>query len=216
MKIPFKRDTAAVRRQVLEQTSQAAAQLAQLRASRQAALIEADDVDAVKRIDDEIAALERAVRIHQDRLRALAEQLKTERGDQREFDRQAAIKAIEKKLARREVLATELEAAIKTVEECYFALIEFPSITGDWPFAMTPGFGRIDLRGIQKEVAWAIYSAGRPVGGRSRLPAGESLDLGVSGIKPESISGLVARENRQIIESLQIAYLGRDDDSEAA
>jgi hypothetical protein len=80
---------------------------------------------------------------------------------------------------------------------------------------MAPGFGRIDLRGIQKETAWAMYSAGRPVGGHSRLPAGESLDLGVSGIRPEGIAGLVARENRQIIESLQIASLGRDDEPES-
>ena len=215
MKIPFKKDTASIRRQVLEETSKAASQLTKLRSDRHDALLEADGVETVRRIDQEIAALEKTVAIHQDRLRALSDQLKDERQARREEDRLAAIKIIEKKLAQREELATELEAAIRKVEECYFALIGFPGIAADWPFAMTPGFGRIDLRGIQKEVSWAMYSAGRPINGHSRLPAGKSLDLGVAGIKPESISGLVARENRQIIEGLHIAYLGRDDEPES-
>ena len=218
MKIPFKRDTATIRRQVTEQTAQAATALARLRADRHKALLEADSVDAVKQIDQEIAAQEKTIAILQDKLGALSDQLKSERNDQREVDRQSAIKVIESKLKKRETLAAELEGAIKQVEETYFALIGFPGITGDWPFAMTPGFGRIDLRGIQKEVAWAMYSAGRPINGHSRLPAGESLDLGVSGIRPLGIAGLVARENRQIVESLRTAYLGRDDaaGSEAA
>ena len=131
-------------------------------------------------------ALEKTVAIYQDRLRALSDQLKDERQARREEDRLAAIKIIEKKLAQREELATELEAAIRKVEECYFALIGFPGIAADWPFAMTPGFGRIDLRGIQKEVSWAMYSAGRPINGHSRLPAGRVPDPRRCCIKPES------------------------------
>lgn len=214
MKIPFRRDTSAERRKTLEATSSAAATLASLRAERQAALLDSG-LEEIEKHDNAIAAQERRIATLQEKLRLLTDEQKRERDDQREADRQTAIKVIESKLKKREALATELEAAIAAVEECYFALVEFLSITGDWPFAMAPGFGRIDLRGIQKETAWAMYSAGRPVGGHSRLPAGESLDLGVSGIRPEGIAGLVARENRQIIESLQIASLGRDDEPES-
>ena len=218
MKLPtFKRDTSAIRRQVLEETSKAASQLAKLRSDRHDALLGEDGVDAVRRIDKEIAALETTIAIHQDRLKALSDQLKSERHGQREEDRQDAIRVIESKLKKREALASKLEAAIKTVEECYFALVEFPGITGDWPFAMSPGFGRIDLRGINREVSFALYGASRPIEGKPRMPSGSALNLGVAGIRPEGIAGLVARENREIIETLHITSLGRDDDkSEAA
>ena len=219
MKLPtFRRDTAALRRQVLEETSQAAATLAKLRAERQAVLIEADSLDAVKRIDDEIAALEKTVAIHQDRLRALAGQLKDERNEQREQDREAAIRTIQTKLAKREQIASKLEVAIKEVGDLYFELTGFASpLLTDWPFpAPRPGFGRIDLGGVNREVSFALYSMSRPIEGKPRMPAGSALDLGVAGIKPEGIAGVVARENREIIETLHITSLGRDDEFEEA
>jgi uncharacterized coiled-coil protein SlyX len=97
MKI-FKRDLSATRRQVLEQTSQAAAALAKLRSDREKALVEADNIDEVKQIDAEIASQEKTVSILQDKLRALAGQLKDERQEQREQERTSQIAVIEKKL----------------------------------------------------------------------------------------------------------------------
>lgn len=133
-------------------------------------------------------------------------------------DRETAIKTIQAKLARREQIASKLEAAIKDVGNLYFELTGFASpLLTDWPFsAPRPGFGRIDLGGINREVSFALYSMSRPIEGKPRMPAGSALDLGVAGIKPEGIAGIVARENKQIIETLYITSLGRDDDMEAA
>jgi hypothetical protein len=218
MKLPtFKRDTAALRRQVLEETSQAASRLAQLGTERQAVLIEADSLDAVKRIDDEIAALERTVTIHQDRLRALAGQLKDERQAQREQDRASQIAVIEKKLAGREVLAEKLEQAIKDAGDAYFALTSYPSpLISDWHFPLPRGYRQIDLNGINREVSLALYSASRPIEGKPRMPSASSLDSGVAGIKSETISGVVARQNRDLVELLRVMSLGDDSEVEAA
>jgi hypothetical protein len=132
MKIPFRRDTSAERRKTLEATSSAAATLASLRAERQAALLDSG-LEEIEKHDNAIAAQERRIATLQEKLRLLTDEQKRERDDQREADRQTAIKVIESKLKKREALATELEAAIAAVEECYFALVEFLSITGDWP-----------------------------------------------------------------------------------
>jgi hypothetical protein len=213
----FKRDTAEERRKTLDAAATAAATLAQLRAERQATLLDAD-LEVIERHDATVAAQERRIATLQEKLRLLTDEQRRERQEQREADREAAIKVIEKKLAGREALASKLEAAIEDMEKYYFQLTGFQSpLLSDWPFpAPRPGFGRINLAGINREVSFALYSSSRPIEGRPRMPSGSSLDLGVAGIKPEGITGLVARENREIIETLYITPLGRDDDIEAA
>jgi hypothetical protein len=67
--------------------------------------------------------------------------------------RTAAIKTIEKKLAGREILAQKLEAAIEDVGNLYFEPTGYPSpLLSDWPWALPPGAGRIDINGINREV----------------------------------------------------------------
>jgi hypothetical protein len=213
MKSPFKKDIGAIRRQVLEETSKAASVLASLRSKRQAALIDSD-LAAIEEIDSAISGAERRVSILQERLAALSEQLKVERSEQRESDRDAAVKIIEKKLAVRETLAVKLEAAIKDVGDLYFELTGYPSpLLSDWPWALPPGAGRIDINGINREVSLALFSASRPIEGRPRMPSASSLDSGVVGIKSETISGVVSRQNKNLIELLQVVTIGRDDEA---
>jgi hypothetical protein len=208
----FKRDTSAERRKTLEAASTAAAELARLRSERQAALLDSG-VDEIEKHDNAIAAQERRIATLQEKLRLLTEEQKRERNEQRETDREAAVRNIEKKLAGREVLAEKLEQAIKDAGDAYFALTSYPSpLISDWPFPLPRGYRQIDIGGINREVSLALYSASRPIEGRPRMPSASSLDSGVAGITSETISGVVARQNRDLVELLRVMSLGRDDE----
>ena len=216
MKNLFKRNTGEQRRQVLEQTSEAAATLAKLRSNRQAALLDAD-IDALGKHDDGIAAQERRIQTLQEKLKLLTAEQKRERQEQREQDREAAIKVIAKKLDGRETLAVKLESAIEEVGNLYFELTGYPSpLISDWHFPLPRGYRQIDLNGINREVSLALYSASRPVEGKPRMPSASSLDTGVAGIKSETITGVVARQNRDLIELLRVISIGNDENEEAA
>jgi hypothetical protein len=215
MKLPtFKRDTAGARRQVLEQTAQAASQLAQLRTERQAALLDSD-LETIEKHDAGIAAQERRIATLQEKLRLLTEEQKRERNEEREQARETAVKIIEKKLAGRETLAQKLEAAIKDAGDAYFELTSYPSpLISDWHFPLPRAYRQIDINGINREVSLALYSASRPIEGKPRMPSASSLDSGVAGIKSETISGVVARQNRDLVQLLRVMSLGRDDEPE--
>jgi hypothetical protein len=216
MKI-FKRDLSAIRRQVMEETSNAASQLASLRANRHRALLGTGSIDEVKRIDEEISALEKTITILQDKLRALAEQLKGERNEQRESNRADAIKRIAPQLNEREKIASELEATIKKMSELWFALAEFQTpVHAHWPFPLLPGFGKFDLGDINREMSLALYSAARPIQGQLRMPQAAPLDSGVMGRGAEGLSNVVVRQHAALIGALHSAPLGEEPDSEAA
>jgi hypothetical protein len=195
MKNPFKRDTADERRKTLDAAATAAATLAQLRAERQAVLLDAD-LETIEKHDAAVVAQERRIATLQEKLRLLTDEQRRERHEQREADREAAIKVIEKKLTLgREALASKLEAAIKDVGKYYFQLTGFPSpLLSDWPFPMPRGYRQIDINGINREVSLALYSASRPIEGKPRMPSASSLDTGVAGVTSETISGVVARQ----------------------
>jgi hypothetical protein len=208
----FKRDLSALRREVLAETSKAAATLARLRSDRANALLEADGLATVTRIDYEIDALETAVAVHQERLKALSDQLKAERHAEREQNRTDTIRRIAPLLSGREKIAAELEVCIQRMSELWFALAEFPSPThAHWPFPLQPGFGKFDLGDINREMSLALYSAARPVQGRLRMPTAGSLDSGVTGRGSDGLQAVVARQNAALLSALQTAPLGHDE-----
>jgi hypothetical protein len=216
MKIPFRRDTSAERRKTLEAAATAAATLAQLRNTRQAALLDSD-LEAIEKHDNAIATVERRIQTLQEKLKLLTAEQKRERQAQQEEDREASIRTISAKLAKREQIAAKLEAAIKDAGDAYFELTSYPSpLISDWHFPLPRGYRQIDIGGINREVSLALYSAARPIEGKPRMPSASSLDTGVAGIVSETITGVVARQNRNLVELLRVMSLGRDDESEAA
>jgi hypothetical protein len=212
----FKRDLSAIRRKTLEETATAANTLAKLRAARPAILLDGD-LAAVEQHDAVIAGAEARCSILQQKLEVLSAELKAERNDEREADRQAAIKRIAPLLTEREKIAAELEAVIKRMSELWFALAEFQSpIHQHWAFPLQPGFGKFDAAGLNREMSLAMFAAARPVQGQLRMPQAASLDSGVSGRGAEGLGAVVARQNAALLAALQTAPLGRDETEEAA
>jgi hypothetical protein len=185
--------------------------LSQTKAER---LLDADDLDTVVRIDDEIAALRKRSGLFSQRISALDGQLRQEQAERREAARANAIRIIERKLRAREALAGELEASIKRTGDLFFALLNSPSVAGDWPWSL-PSSAAVDVDVIRKEVGWALFSAGRPVNGRTIFPNATNAGLGVAGTGAAGIAQSVASRSAQLVELLRSMPLGDDAEVEA-
>ena len=174
MKLLFKRDPEKGREAARAALAAAEAQIVELRRERAAKLVETDGIEDVQAIDRRIEEQRRAAQIHRDRIVLLDGECRAQAAERRERKREAAVKVIERKLADREALALKLEESIKRTGDLYFELIGSASISQDWPFREpSPRFGFIDIDGVKRELGWALFSAGRPIGGRSLLPAGD-------------------------------------------
>ena len=94
---------------------------------------------------------------------------------------------------------------IKQLGDAYFDLLGSEPIVGsDWPFGSLPArYGTIDVDTIRKEISWALYSAGRPVGGRTTLPGPSNAGLGVTGISPVGIAATVAAQTERLVAHLR-------------
>jgi len=208
----FQRNTAAAIAKTRELLAAAEARLAEMGRERRAALLQqTDDLGEVRRIERAQDEERRTIAIYSDRLGALDVELRRERQEQRERERGVAIEKIQKRLAARDVLAVELEAAICKVGELYFALADSDNVAHDWPGpAPRPGFGAINLDELRREVGWAMFSAGRPIGGRSLFPNGTNAGLGITGIHPRGVAAAVAEHSRALIDQLRTALHEED------
>jgi hypothetical protein len=163
-------------------------------------------VTEIQRIDAAIAAEVAAREIYVAKVAALNEEIRKERYHQREADRRKAITAITKKLTQRERVGAEREAAIELVGRKYAELISLPSLIDDWPFASVSwDLTRMDMKPVNREISWAMYSASRPHNGMPSMPQGNSIGLGVSGVSAEGIAEVIRKPSVAIISSLELA-----------
>ena len=212
MKSPFKRDATAALARALKAKEADEAKVAELLEERQRIILSSDNLDEVRAINLRLEDLRRTLAAHSDRVAGRRTECRKQAKEEREQKAAAAIEVIAEKLAVRERKAAKLEAAIKAMGELYFDLISSATVETDWPFtAPRPNFGRIDSDGIYREVGWALFSAGRPIRGETTLPSPNNIGLGVTGIRPRGIAGLVAEHSRELLRTLHSAPLGDDD-----
>ena len=212
----FRRDPEKGREAARSALAAVEAQIVELRRERAAKLVETDGIEDVQAIDRKIEEQRRAAQIHRDRIVLLDGECRAQAAERRERKREASLKVIEKKLADREALALKLEESIKRTGDLYFELTGSASIAQDWPFREpSPRFGFIDIDGVKRELGWALFSAGRPIGGRSLLPAATNAGIGVTGISPAGIAGLVAERSRSLLLQLREMPLDEDADEQA-
>ena len=177
----FKRDATALLAKQRALLLADEAKIAELLRGRAAALVETEGVAEIEDIDQRIAALRRACAIHRDRIAALQSQVAAEAVERREARRSDAIRLISASdypLVKK--LRQELEASIKRTGDLFFQLIQSESVAPLWPFGPLPG-ALVDVDACRRQVSYAAFSAGRPVGGRTVFPGPSNIGLGVSG-----------------------------------
>lgn len=137
----WKQDSSAAMQTERAKLAAAQTKIADLERERAAKLPETDDLATIEEIDRQIAAQRHAVRIHTDRMAALAGRYRRIEADQREQKRTAAVALIEKKLARRNAIADELKKSTERTAELYVQLMNAAVVPADFPFSVPSHFG---------------------------------------------------------------------------
>jgi hypothetical protein len=187
------------------------AKITELLRTRAAVLLESESVSEVEELDQRIAALLRAVRIHADRIAALEVQVRAEAAERREAARADAIRLIQKRLSAREKIAEELEASIKRTGDLFFQLIQSESGAPLWPFGGPVPRAIVDADSVRRETAFSMFSAGRPIGGRTVFPGPSNIGLGVSGVHAIGIAPVVANQSSALLSLLREMPIGDGD-----
>jgi hypothetical protein len=135
MKLPFTRgDAASLLQKEIAAEAAATAKLADMRAARSRTLLETDDLTVIEKHDADIAALERQISIHQDRILALDARLAKEAEQQRRMKYAEAIAVVERLLPLREAAAGEVEKAMLNLASSCQKFAEITnSITAQYP-----------------------------------------------------------------------------------
>jgi hypothetical protein len=186
------------------------AKIVELQRERAAALVETDDVATIEAIDLKVAEARRRVSICRDRIVALEAH---EAAERREAACAEAIRLIQKRLAAREKVAEDLETAIRKTGDLFLQLVQSESVAPLWPFGPVPG-ALVDVDVVRREVGWAMFSAGKPSGGRTIFPGPTNAGLGVSGVHAIGVAAVVANQSNALLSLLHTLPLGEDDAAE--
>jgi hypothetical protein len=203
----FKGDPAAALAKTQDRIASIERNIAELRATRQAKLVVAEDAAEVLQTDKAIEAEEVNLQIYRDKVRALKEEVRRGTYAQREKDRRTSIEKIKGALKTREKVAAELQATIERVGELYTRLIAPDEVEINWPFPR-PGnkFAELDFRGVRREISWSLHGLVH----QFRLPEPSSAGLGVVGITAQGIDGVVRQQNEAIVSRLETVGIADD------
>jgi hypothetical protein len=222
MKLPalpsLKRDPKpALARAQLELT-QAEGRLSELTMQRGAALVENDDVASVAAINQQLAEVHQTIGILGDRVAALHRQVRALDHEQLEAERQSAVGKLEAAFKKRRAVAAELEEAVTRLGDLWAELLDSrETALAAWPEIFPrPPAEVLRSRQMERELSWALFAAGRPHMGVSRLPAPNNVGLGVTGISPKGIAGCVQEEHDAILQVLRERALPIETTEEAA
>ncbi|KJC59903.1 hypothetical protein UP10_14500 [Bradyrhizobium sp. LTSPM299] len=167
----------------LEAKTQAEAKVRALGEQRAVKLLEIDGVEEIAALDKQIAAAAAAVGIHADRITAFRGEVRRQQQQAADRDSAERVAATETALCERDATAVKLETAIVDMGRLYFELIDQNlAISRMW--RMSAAALRTGLLGealIARETSQAMFAAGRPRNGVSRLPAPGNVGLGITG-----------------------------------
>ncbi len=176
-----------------------------LREIRAAKLLDDDLAEALK-IGEKIAAAERRLGVHRDRVEALKREVRRVEQERLDRERAALIAETERAIVKRDEKAAELETAIRDMGRLYFELIDQNQVIArQWSMSSTAL--RVGLLGealVAREVSHALFAVGRPQGGICRLPAPDNVGLGIAGANAAgSFAERIAGASRDLLEMVR-------------
>jgi hypothetical protein len=207
MKLPtFRRDAAAGLATAQGKLAAAEARLAELASERALALAESDDVAVVQKIDERVAAAQSEAGVLKDRIATLQQAVREQQAEQTDMLRQKAIGEIERRLADQVKLAGEVEAAVKHLGEVWTRLLSWRgAILAKWPaeLPLPKASDFEDVRQLRRELATALFAAGRPAWDREPSIPAPASPIGVQGLEPRGLAGAVAIAGQSFIARLK-------------
>jgi len=203
---PFKADPQQALERARNKLSAVESNIAELQATRAAALVDSDGPEDVLKIDAAIRAERANLEIYKDKIKALQEEVRRVTYEERESQRKKAIGEIKPGLKKREATAAALQEAIERVGQLYEQLVTRDELDQFWPFGLPHAFMDIDRRSIDRECSWALYGLTKVHG----LPEPGSVGLGVAGIRAEGIDGAIKNQNEAIVSRLEMLPLHGD------
>jgi hypothetical protein len=217
----FRRDPAAGLAKAQAALAEAQQKIAELEAARQVALQESDALEPVHAIDSQIAAQRAAVATHADRVQVLKAAVREQQAEETERQRQAALVEVQKRLDAQVELAREVEAAVKQLGDKWNELLQWrQAIIGGWPDSLPRPLASDfeDQRQLIRELATALFSAGKPRWDKPGSIPAPASPIGVEGLSPKSISGYVAAAGQGFLARIKAQRIDNptDDESEAA
>jgi hypothetical protein len=201
MKLLFKRAVADRQRAEVAASATAAAKLAELRAERDRVLnADTDDLAGVVAADAAVAAQEKIVAIHQQRLQSLDAELQQERTAERERRKAAVIEKVAQGFAARTAAAEKLERALANLAASYNGYVETSrNATAAWDTSVLPAL-RGEFATVDNTATW--------LGATLRIEVGSaSVMLAEAGVRTEGLGRRAGDYAASFIESLKEAPL---------
>jgi hypothetical protein len=197
----------------------AEARLAELASDRAVALRESDDVGAVQVVDARITETLAAVNVHRDRITALKAAVREQRTEETDRQRAIAIAEIERRLADQVKLAATVETAVRDLGRVWNELLNWRgAIIAGWPDALPlpPPDAFHDVRELRRELATALYSAGKPAWDRECSIPAPASPIGVEGLSPKGIAGFVTMAGNSFLARLKMHRVDVPEGEQAA
>ncbi len=189
-----------------------------LQQQRAAKLLGSDGVDEVVAIDREIASFEQAASVHRDRAAALQDEVARAHREQLQAEHETRVTATESALAVRDATAVKLDAAIADMATAYFELIDQNvEISQQWGYSNNAlRAGALGEAIIASIISHALFAAGRPRSGVSRMPGPHNAGLGVIGTELSgSLAERVAASSAALLEMIRSTPARQAEDAAA-
>jgi hypothetical protein len=189
-----------------------------LQQQRTAKLLGSDGVDEVVAIDREITSFEQAAGVHRDRAAALQDEVARAHREQLQVEHDARVAATESALAVRDDIAVKLDAAIRDIGAAYFELLDQNvTISQQWGYSNNAlRTGALGEAIIASMVSHALFAAGRPRSGVSRMPGPHNAGLGVIGTELSgSFAERVAASSAALLEMIRSKPAQQPEDAAA-
>jgi hypothetical protein len=172
----------------------------------------------VDKVDTAIAAEKRVITRCRDRIDALKAELKRQVVEKVGRDKLEALIELEGRMTTQVARASELEAAVKVLGDCLFAVLEGRAeILADWPACLPrPSFNDLRFTNVTKELAFALHGAGRPTWNRASSIPAPMRPIAVAGRGPQGIANSVRQAADAFLDSLRRAPVLLEQDDEAA
>jgi hypothetical protein len=215
----FRTDPAAGLARAQAALTAAEGRVAELELDRLTALRESDAIEPVAALDRQIAEQRQAAATHAARVQVLKAAVREQQAEETERQRQAALIEVQKRLDAQVELAKEVEAAVRHLGDRWEKLLQWrQAILSGWPEGLPRPLSTDfeDVRIIRRELAVALYAAGKPSWARQCSIPNPASPIGVTGLESRGLANAVAAAGAAFISRIKTQRIDNSNDEDEA